>query len=160
MIQHHLVCLLFSLAACAQNPPTGLVSVGAGSYTTRLPAGAKEPATPPYVTAGRTRPTPTNDWWSSLVFSRFSNQMFPHPLGIQAHDTGLRLYYPGMGYTANAGGIFTAILRPPDDLIIGHSAQATFTEARVPMSSTTLPLNREGSPSPMVRSSPQEALVS
>jgi len=108
-----------------------IIKVGAGSYTTTLPAGAKEPSVAPYVTAAVTRPVPTNHWWSSLVFTKFSNQMFPHPLGLEAQATGLRLYYPGMGYTANAGGVFTAIVRNPDDLVIGHSAQATFPDTRV-----------------------------
>jgi endoglucanase Acf2 len=107
------------------------VSVGMGGYTTKLPAGAKEPQVAPFVTASVKRPVPTNDWWSSLAFLPYSNQMFPHPLGIQAGAKGLRIYYPGLGYTANPEGVFTAIMQAPSDLTIGHSAQASFPEARV-----------------------------
>ncbi len=107
-----------------------VVSVGAGSYTLKLPAGAKEPEVAPFVTKAVKSPVPTNHWWSSLVFTRYSNQMFPHPLGVQAHDKGLRIYYPGAGYTANAQGVFTAVMSAPNDLIIGHSAQETFPDAR------------------------------
>ena len=113
------VLMLTAPIACAQNESPDTVSVGAGSYTTKLPAGAKEPGTLPFVTEAVKRPVPTNDWWSSLVFSRFSNQMFPHPLGVQAHEKGLRIYYPGIGYTANPEGIFTAVMQAPNDLVIG-----------------------------------------
>ncbi len=124
------VLMLTSPIACAQNESPDIVSVGAGSYTTKLPTGAKEPGTLPFVTEAVKKPIPTNDWWSSLVFSKFSNQMFPHPLGVQAHEKGLRIYYPGVGYTANPEGIFTAVMQAPDDLVIGHSAQLTFPDAR------------------------------
>ena len=107
------------------------VILGAGSYTTTLPAGAKEPATAPFITPSVRRPMPTNDWWSSLAFLQFSNQMFPHPLGVQAHAKGLRIYYPGIGYMANPEGVFTAVMGEPNDLIIGHSAQASFPDTRV-----------------------------
>ncbi len=107
-----------------------VIKVGSGSYTTKLPTGAKEPAETPWVTADVKGPIPTNDWWSSLVFSKFSNQMFPHPLGIQAHDAGLRIYYPGVGYTANDQGVFTAVMGMPNDLTIGSSHQSTFPDAR------------------------------
>ena len=108
-----------------------IISVGAGSYTTRLPAGAKEPGVLPFVTERVKTPVPTNDWWSSLLFLKFSNQMFPHPLGVQAHEKGLRIYYPGVGYTANPEGVFTAVMQEPHDIVIGHAAQASFPEARV-----------------------------
>lgn len=110
---------------------TDTVRVGAGSYTTRLPAGAKEPAVAPFVVDGVHRPTPTNDWWSSLAFLRHSNQMFPHPLGLQAGEDGLRLYYPGAGYTANPEGVFTAIFPAPDDLTLGVAGAGRFPDARV-----------------------------
>ena len=126
---------LFGLAAAsllaAPLYAQDLVSAGAGSYTTKLPAGAKEPAETPFITPNVKGPVPTNDWWSSLVFQKFSNQMFPHPLGIQAHTDGLRIYYPGTGYTANKEGVFTAIMGAPNDITIGHSANAKFPDARV-----------------------------
>jgi endoglucanase Acf2 len=125
------VLMLTSPIAYALKDSPDTVPLGLGSYTTKLPAGAKEPGILPFVTSAVKRPVPTNDWWSSLAFLPFSNQMFPHPLGIQAHENGLRLYYPGTGYTANPEGIFTAIMREPNDLIIGHSEQARFPDARV-----------------------------
>ncbi len=123
---------LLLLSACGGQMPAAaqIVRLGAGSYTTALPAGAKEPQVQPYVAPGDHRPVPTNRWWSSLVFSQFSNQMFPHPLGVQASEKGLRIYYPGAGYTANREGIFTAVMREPDDLVIGHSECSQFPDAR------------------------------
>jgi endoglucanase Acf2 len=127
-------CLFALVAASMIAAPLraqDLVGAGAGTYTTRLPAGAKEPSETPFITSNVKGPVPTNDWWSSLVFQKFSNQMFPHPLGIQAHTDGLRIYYPGTGYTANKEGVFTAIMGAPNDITIGHSANAKFPDARV-----------------------------
>jgi endoglucanase Acf2 len=127
-------CLFALSAASLLSAPIraqDVVAAGAGTYTTKLPAGAKEPAETPFITSNVKGPVPTNDWWSSLVFQKFSNQMFPHPLGIQAHTDGLRIYYPGTGYTANKEGVFTAIMGAPNDITIGHSANAKFPDARV-----------------------------
>lgn len=115
---------------CGQAQEGEVVKVGAGGYTTRLPEGAKEPVVLPYVTGEKNRPIPTNQWWSSLVFTKFSNQMFPLPLGVQAHDKGLRIYYPGIGYTANPQGIFTAVMGLPNDLVIGSTIQTNYPDAR------------------------------
>src|SRR5262245_3714044 len=53
------------------------VGVGLGSYTTTLPAGARTPSdsagqpVAPARTANVTGATPTNSWWSSLVWRRY-----------------------------------------------------------------------------------------
>ncbi|GAA5044592.1 endoglucanase Acf2 [Thermocatellispora tengchongensis] len=82
------------------------VTVGAGSYTTDLPAGATGPAdtsgaaVTPKVTANAAgRPVPTNDWWSSLAFRRYpgnpySENMYAHPLAFRAVASGLEVSYP------------------------------------------------------------------
>src|SRR5262245_11421512 len=57
-------------------PLAAVVTVGAGSYNTTLPAGRLTPsnsagtAVSPKRTASLTGPMPTNDWWSSLGFQR------------------------------------------------------------------------------------------
>lgn len=117
--------------ADAQTATEGIVKVGAGSYTTVLPANAKEPPLKPFVTSRVHQPVPTNDWWSSLAWQTFSNQMFPYPLGLQAQATGLRMYYPGTGYTSNPEGVFTAIMQSPSDVVIGLSTVKQFPDARV-----------------------------
>jgi endoglucanase Acf2 len=89
--------LSFAMTGEAQN-----IQVGAGSYRTDLPSGDRfrRVEASPQVSAGYSGPIPTSDWCSSLVWpmhSLYSLPMFPHPLGVQAHEDGL-----GMGYTSQA----------------------------------------------------------
>ncbi|MEV6984984.1 glycosyl hydrolase [Sphaerisporangium sp. NPDC051017] len=81
------------------------IAVGAGSYTTDLPAGASGPAdntgaqVAPKVTSAVTAKVPTNDWWSSLAFQRYpgnpySENMYAHPLAFHAVAGGLEVSYP------------------------------------------------------------------
>ncbi len=103
------LCALIGISASA--PLEAQVAVGAGSYAT---TGHSGPQTVdcgggyvgnaiPKKTANVTGAIPTNDWWSSLVFQRCSNNpysapLFAHPLGMQAKATGLTV-----GYQTNAG---------------------------------------------------------
>ena len=78
-----------------------IVQVGKGSYRTDLPPGPDgKPRrlikAKPLVSDQFTGPVPTNDWCSSLVWpsdSEHSLPMFPHPLAVQAHASGLGLGY-------------------------------------------------------------------
>jgi len=110
-----------------------IVQVGAGSYSTVLPKGAKGPPATIYKTDAVTGPIPTNDWWSSLAWLPYSERHYPHPLAIQAGKKGLRVHYPGAKITANKDAIFGFM--PPEntdeDFVIGHSAQAEFPDARL-----------------------------
>ena len=82
----------------ASDPVTPL---GAGSYAAVLPPGAKAPPETIYRTENVKGPTPTNDWWSSLAWMKYSERQYPHPLAVEAGPRGLRLYYPGPAITAN-----------------------------------------------------------
>src|SRR5205823_1823348 len=106
-----------------------IVKQGAGSYTTALPAGAKAPPETIYRTDKVEGKTPTNDWWSSLAWMKYSERQYPHPLAVEAGPHGLRVYYPGANITANRDAIFGFM--PPgngDDLILGHSGQEEFPD--------------------------------
>ncbi|GAB3708081.1 glycosyl hydrolase [Nocardiopsis oceani] len=81
------------------------VPVGSGSYTTTLPEGASGPSdldgdpVSPKVTDDFEGPAPTNDWWSSLIFQRYSDNphgenLFAHPLSFLPHEGGLDMGYP------------------------------------------------------------------
>ncbi|MFP8886249.1 glycosyl hydrolase [Streptomyces mangrovi] len=82
------------------------VEVGKGSYSDVRPAGRQGPsnsggqAVEPKVTpAMADKPVPTNDWWSSLAFQRFSanpwsENMYGHPLTYKAVSGGLEVGYP------------------------------------------------------------------
>src|SRR3954470_22961832 len=106
------------------------IAVGAGSHTTDLPPGAKAPQAQIFRTDALKGPTPTNDWWSSIAWTKFSDKQYPHPLAVHCEARGLRVYYPGPGITANAAAIFGSM---PDqgDLVLGHSAAQEFPAARL-----------------------------
>jgi endoglucanase Acf2 len=92
------------------NTPQGPqgVQLGAGSYTTTLPAGRMGPSNSagnpvqPKRTANVTGPMPTGDWWSSLGWAYFvgdpqapySALMQADPLAFQAQAAGLNVCYP------------------------------------------------------------------
>ena len=77
------------------------VSVGKGSYSTTLPAGAVGPSTisglpaVPKISTEFNQLVNTNDYWSSLIFPRQenknSNAIYAHPLTIQAKKFGFRV---------------------------------------------------------------------
>ncbi|WP_182876124.1 glycosyl hydrolase [Microbispora sp. H10670] len=101
-----LTTLALSLPVLPATPAgAATVPVGAGGYTTDLPAGASGPANSdgapvtPKVTSNVTRKVPTNDWWSSLAFQRYagnpySENMYGHPLAFHAVAGGLEVSYP------------------------------------------------------------------
>ncbi|GAA1752116.1 glycosyl hydrolase [Luedemannella helvata] len=97
-------------------------TVGAGSYTETLPAGAALPtgcgslSTNPrqYVTANAPAgPVPTNDWWSSILYKRydcaFGEPLHAHPTAYDTLPGGLGFSYtttPAISGTATGVGEF------------------------------------------------------
>ncbi|WP_160397762.1 glycosyl hydrolase [Paenibacillus sp. MMS18-CY102] len=114
------------LGTVTQDAEAASVSVGAGSYTTTLPAGQTGPPGTIYKTSNVTGAMPTNDWWSSLAWKAYSDVMFPHPLAVQAKADGLGIGYPVQSGSADA--MFGAYV---NDFTLGHSAQSNFPDARV-----------------------------
>lgn len=98
------------------------VSVGAGSYTTALPAGAATPPSTVYKThAG---PPATHKFWTAKYFVPQGNTlsggpyyMFPEPLSIAVQPSGLRIGY--FATVANNGSWFNKPYQP--DLTIGSA---------------------------------------
>ncbi|MFD7609900.1 glycosyl hydrolase [Streptomyces sp. NPDC059828] len=82
------------------------VEVGKGSYSDVRPAGRQGPSNnggqevkPKVTLSAAGTPVPTNDWWSSLAFQRFSGNpwsenMYGHPLTYKAVSGGLEVGYP------------------------------------------------------------------
>jgi endoglucanase Acf2 len=82
-------------------------TIGAGSYTETLPAGARLPtgcgsvSTNPRENVTANAPAgavPTNDWWSSLLFKKgddcaFSQPLYAHPLAYRPVAGGLGFSY-------------------------------------------------------------------
>src|SRR5688572_21247824 len=94
------------LGAVALSGTADAATVGAGSYTETLPAGASLPvgcgdlATNPrqFMTANAPAgPVPTNDWWSSLVYKKFdcaySENLHAHPTAYDTTSAGLGFSY-------------------------------------------------------------------
>jgi endoglucanase Acf2 len=109
-----------------------VVRVGAGSYLTALPAGAREPPATIYKTAAVHGPMPTTGWWSSLAWLKHSERQYPHPLAVRAEPKGLRVHYPGPNIHADKSAIWGFMPEPSGaDLVLGHSDQAEFPDARV-----------------------------
>ena len=105
--------------------------LGAGSIATTPPPGAKGPPDVIYRTAHARGKMPTNDWWSSLAWLPYSERQYAHPLAVQAGPGGLRVFYPGNHIAANKVGVFGIMPGGGGDLVLGHSEQAEFPDARV-----------------------------
>ncbi len=68
-------------------------SVGQGSYSDVLQSGSFQGVV--YKTSElSTTPTPTNDWWTSLLFDQFSREMYAFPLCHKADNDGLTIGTP------------------------------------------------------------------
>ncbi|MDZ7806256.1 MAG: glycosyl hydrolase [Gracilimonas sp.] len=124
---HHTLCtftfILFLFFISDPHLKAQSVSVGNGSYSTQLPAGALGPQNAqnvpisPLITNDFTKPVQTNDYWSSLLYPFFgdsySSVIFAHPLNMKAVNTGLQI-----GTTTNA-------IYPGSDYLYPYSPQLT-----------------------------------
>jgi endoglucanase Acf2 len=72
------------------------VELGAGGYVIERPANIVDPPEVIYRSDALTGPVPTNRWWSSLVWTPFSEPLYAGPLSFQAVSEGLALGYPRM----------------------------------------------------------------
>jgi endoglucanase Acf2 len=127
--------------ACSTAPPAepprppagaaapGQEAAGFGRFLTALPAGETGPANRrgqpvrPKVTAEFAGPPATNKWWSSLIWqfdadgreNPFSENLYPHPLGLRARAEGLAVGYPAEAEVQPRR--YTFALKP--DLVLG-----------------------------------------
>lgn len=108
-----------------------IVSLGEASYTTERPVGAKGPSAVFHRGANLRGKVPSNDWWSSLLWSSNTFAHFPHPLAVKVESSGLRIAYPGANITANKAAIFGGMPGGANDFIIGHSAAMNFKSFEV-----------------------------
>ena len=116
--------LIFGDAAAEE-----FVGVGAGSYTTERPATVEPLPDKIYKTDALKGATPTNQWWSSLMWDEFSQNMYPHPLAMVCHKGGLALSYPGAAMNSGSGNIMGGGVSKNGDINIGHSAKKAFSGA-------------------------------
>ncbi len=108
--------------------------LGAGSYLTTPPAKAGLPQDTIYQTDSVKGKMPTNDWWSSVAWLKFSDKQYPHPLAVEEMPAGLHVYYPGRSLSAGKDAIFAGMpggKGVAKDLMLGSSSVNEFEDARV-----------------------------
>ncbi|MBE5958036.1 MAG: carbohydrate-binding protein [Lachnospiraceae bacterium] len=86
-------------------PEEQVVNLGKGSYgidDTNL----YQPRIPKYITNKVTTPIPSNDWWTSVIYTRLSDTMPALPFVYRYTENGLAMYYADKTYTrVNNGGM-------------------------------------------------------
>ena len=114
-----LVLVLAGVFAVNGQQAASAAAVGAGSYTTTLPAGANLPtgcgdlSTNPRQGVTANAPTgaiPTNDWWTSILWKKtncsYGEPMFAHPAAYAASAGGLGISYTTVpAITGTATGV-------------------------------------------------------
>jgi endoglucanase Acf2 len=105
-----------------------VVRVGAGGYLTSPTKHIQPLPETIYKTGDLQGPMLTNQWWSSLVWQKYSQPMFPHPLEVTCTPEGLHVNYPGAKIHGNPSGIFGTSAKD-GDFKIGHSAVRKFDQA-------------------------------
>jgi endoglucanase Acf2 len=126
------LAVFISLPSQPPSLAADVVAVGRGSYAATLPAKRAGPPQEVFKTAIVSGPLPTNRWWSSVLWSRFSERQYPHPLAVRAVESGLQIYYPGSRLTAGRAAIEgTMPDRGRQDLLLEHGGCDTFADARL-----------------------------
>ncbi len=106
----------------------GVVSLGAGGYLLTRPEKCRPLPDKVYRTDNLQGPMLTGQWWSSLVFDKYSSVMYAQPLMMACNDKGLTVGYQGTSIVGNGAGIFGS--NPADiDFTIGHSTANAFPDA-------------------------------
>jgi len=118
------VCLKPSLKADS-------VKVGIGSYSLVRPPDCDPLPETIFSTSFIKGATPTNQWWSSLVWEKYSQNLFPHPLAINCNQRGLALAYPGSGIVGAGGHIMGGGIGETGDFLVLHSNVAEFPDTRL-----------------------------
>jgi endoglucanase Acf2 len=116
------------VATAYQDTPT--VRLGKGSYSTVRSEPCKPLPDQIFKISSLTGSTPTNQWWSSLVWEKFSSNMFPHPFGVVACEQGLSVSYPGAAIVAAESAIMGGGVSPKGDVVIGLKG-AEFDDAKL-----------------------------
>lgn len=86
------ILALFILLACSLT--AGAAKVGLGSYADDCPPGQRGPQDTIWKTANIKGAMPTNEWWSSVAWTKYSENMYPHPITIRCMFNGFEMGYP------------------------------------------------------------------
>ncbi|GHC60193.1 glycosyl hydrolase [Roseibacillus persicicus] len=94
------------------------VSLGAGSYSLERPEHCEALPEKIYKIPSLTGATPTNQWWSSLVWNEFSQPLFAHPMVLLCTNNGLVVSDPGSAIDGSSGNIMGGGIPQGGDLTI------------------------------------------
>ncbi len=92
----------------------------------------RAPPPPEFKTASLAAPYPTNAWWGSLLWEKFSGALLAQPLALQATKNGMALNYPKLEVTEDG---FSTPFKP--EITVGLEG-LTFPDARVDAASDFL----------------------
>ncbi|MFQ9516084.1 MAG: discoidin domain-containing protein [Eubacterium sp.] len=86
-------------------PEKQVVNLGKGSYVID-DANLLQPREPKYITSNIRGAIPSNDWWTSIIYTQYSDTMPALPMAYKYSATGLSLYYAdGLYNRADNGGM-------------------------------------------------------
>ena len=128
LLQLVLIFFCSNVATAFQHAP--IIKLDKGSYSTSRPEPCKPLTDQIFKVDSLNGPTPTNQWWSSLVWDKFSNNMFPHPLGVVTCEEGLSVSYPGAAIVAAESAIMGGGVSSKGDVVIGLK-NAKFNDAKL-----------------------------
>lgn len=119
---------ILSYRSAAESEVIKLAGEGPGSYTTERPPSLEALPLHIYRSPALTGATPTNQWWSSLAWQQYSQNLFAHPLGMRCAEGGLAVSYPGIGIVGASNAIMGGGLPKGGDFTIGL-VDVTFPQA-------------------------------
>lgn len=109
-------CVLMTISCITQAAD---VAIGSGKYAIELhPGGERVPPHTVYRTASQPGPVPTNKWYSSLLFSQWSQPLFAHPASYQAGPEGFQICLPRKRVSMNSA-------REENDIVYPHNNDLT-----------------------------------
>jgi endoglucanase Acf2 len=99
---------LIAALAAGVSPAADKTSAGLGAYGTKLHGGlfgGGTPPTPTYRTGAAVgRAAPTNQWYSSVIFDRWSRPLFAQPMSYRATEDGFEIGMPEGHMSAQESG--------------------------------------------------------
>lgn len=110
-------------------PEQTVVKKGKGSYVID-DANLLQPRSPKYVTSNVTNAIPSNDWWTSIIYTKYSDTMPALPMAYRYSKTGLGMYYADGFYSRTENGGMGADSKY-DDITVGASNITGKTAAKL-----------------------------
>ena len=105
-----------------------VVKVGKGSYL--IDDKLHQPREPKYVTKNIKTPIPSNDWWTSILYKRYSDTLVALPLCYSYSSAGLSMYCADKTYITSNSGSQSAQSKFKD-ITIGTSSIVETPSARL-----------------------------